>query len=250
VWLEAPTYISDVLQESQLDLDESSLARLRRGAAAGPLTGEPQAELARSLPVVSIGEPETWPLSALYDVDAMPPMIRASMKDADFYLVRLACSFRPVHRESQIEWARLAIELHQDEEGRQPIAEAQHPVEVNQEIQRHTKFTLSPSLTFQPVEVSVGEIAFGFDYPELRPMISAAGYRTSKPNWDYFAVSGSAVQGGKWMHLLVKTPRGTSAVHADLSLAADVRTKGAIVRAVLRNNRAREAACLRTRLWG
>jgi hypothetical protein len=245
VWLQAPTYISDVLLESPLDLDESSLARLRRGAPAGA----PEEELARSLPVVSIGEPESWPLSALYDVATMPAMIRASMEDADFYLVRLACSFRPVHRESQIEWARLAIRLHPDEQGRQPIAEAQHPVDVNQEIQRHTKFTLSPSLTFQPVEASAGEIAFGFDYPELRPLISAAGYRTPEPTWDYFAVSGSAVQGGKWMHLLVKTPRGTSAAHADLSLAADVRVKGTTVRAVLRNNRAKEHAYMRARLW-
>jgi hypothetical protein len=195
------------------------------------------ADTARDLPVVSIGQPQSWPLAQFLDAPQMPAVIRASQADTDFYLVRLACSFRPAHGESRIEWARFLVEMHPDVAGRQPVTESQHPSEISQPVQRQLKFALSPALTFQSVEVSAGEVSVGIEYQELRPRISAAGIGTPLASWDYSEVPGIQVLGGKWMHLVVRAPKGTTAVSADLSVTADVRTGGRVLRAVMGSRR-------------
>jgi hypothetical protein len=248
MWLQVPDGMRDVLWEGPLEPEEESIDRLQRSWPGG----EPRADardVARNLPVVSIGQPEAWPLAAVYELDRMPPLLRARMDEADFYLVRLACSFRPVRRETRIEWARFAIDLRPDGEGRQPIAEDLHPSEVDQDVQHRTKVTLSPSLKFQSVEASLGGAEFGFEYPELQPRIVAAGQSSAQASWDYSEVPGIAVHGGKWMHLLVKAPKGLASAMADIYLVADVAATGSIVRALLRNKTTDMHDHLPTLLW-
>ena len=79
---------------------------------------------------------------------------------------------------------------------------------------------------FQEIGGSLGEVAFGFEYPVLQPIISAAGAGESKPCWDYEEAKGVMVRGSKWMHLLLKVPKGMERVRAVLDLAADVRAYG------------------------
>lgn len=234
MWLPVPEGIRDVLWEGSLEPDEQSMDSLQR-SLPGSEPGPDPHEMARNLPVVSIGQPETWPLAAVYELDKMPPLLRSRVDEADFYLVRLACSFRPVRRETRIEWARFAVELHADAEGRQPIAEDLHPTEVDQEIHRQTRVTLSPGLKFQSVEASIGGAEFGVEYPALQPMIVAAGQGSAKASWDYTEAPGIAVHGGKWMHLLIKAPKGMAPAMADIYLEADVAAAGRIMRALLRS---------------
>jgi hypothetical protein len=234
MWLQVPDDVRDVLWEGSLQPDEQSLDSLQRSLPAG----EPEPDLrevARNLPVVSIGQPEAWPLAAVYELDDMPQLLRSRMDEADFYLVRLACSFRPAHRATRIEWARFAVSLRPDAEGRQPIAEDLHPGEVDQEIQRRTRVTLSPGLKFQSVEASIGSAEFGLEYPELQPRIVAAGQSSTKASWDYTEVPGIAVHGGKWMHLLVRAPKGMTSAMADIYLEADVAAARGIMRVLLRS---------------
>jgi hypothetical protein len=203
----------------------------QRGDSPG--SQPPGPDVARSLPVISIGQPRSWPLADLFDTGQVPATIRESLADADFYLVRLACSFRPAHGEGRIEWARFLVEMHPDTAGRQPVTESQHPLEVTQPVQHQLKFTLSPTFTFQPVQVSAGDASAGVEYQELRPRITAAGIGTPQASWDYFEVPGIEVTGGKWMHLVARTPKGTSQVSADLSVTADIRVGRRVVRAVM-----------------
>ncbi len=226
MWLQIPETLQTVLYEGPLEpATDEAVERLGREWAARGIKGNAR-DAARDLPIVSIGRPEVWPLPEVYPPERMPSPLRAKVDEADFYLVRLACSFRPRRGESQVEWARFLVRLLPDSAGRQPIAFDLHPLRVTQEVRRNVKVTLGPALRFQEVEAQVGELAFGFEYTELQPIISAAGVGEAVPSWDYEEAKGVTVRGSKWMHLLLRAPRRMSPIRAILDLAADVALRG------------------------
>jgi hypothetical protein len=288
VWLQVPEVIKNVLWEGPLEpATEEAVERLSgewaarevkagiRDAKTGRFVTEDYAkkhpntkvietakqpkpkkvksdirESIRDLPVLSIGQPVVWLLAQVYPLEKMPPVLRAKLQEADFYLVRLACSFRPKRDETQVEWARFLVHLLPDNIGHQPIAFDLHPLQVTQEVKRNVKVSLSPTLKFQEIEVSVGGVEFGFEYPELQPIISAAGAGEAEPSWDYEAAKGVRVQGSKWMHLLVKAPKGMPSGQAILDLAADVLVRGSRLPVLVFRNRKEAEAHLTVRLWG
>ena len=154
----------------------------------------------------------------------MPLLMQAQLKEADFYLIRLFCSFRPVPGRARVGWARFYVFLPPDSLGRQPIAYDISPVDITQEVKRHFKFTLAPTLKFRTVvEAEVGSLEFGLEYPELQPIIVGAGVGEAMPTWDYQVATGMAgIQGAKWMHLLIKAPKGMPAATAQLALTAQI----------------------------
>ncbi len=233
MWLRVPEAIERVLWETPLEpATEAVVDRVAREWAVRGIPSK-RDEILEGLPIISIGRPETWALTQVYRADKMPPGLRAKLDEADFYLVRLACSFRPVHKEKQVQWARFIVHLHPDAAGQQPIAFDLHPLMVTQEVRRSVKVALSPSLKFQEIEGSVGGMEFGFEYSELRPIISAAGVGEPQPSWDYEEAKGTRVQGGKWMHLLLKVPKGMKSVRATLDLTADVEMRGSLLQVVM-----------------
>lgn len=190
------------------------------GATVGPARPlDPQV-----FPVVSIGQPEIWRLPDLYPPQKMPLLMQAQLQEADFYLIRLFCSFRPIPGQARVGWARFHVFLPPDIQGRQPIAYDISPVDITQEVKRHLKFTLAPTLKFRTVvEAEVGGLEFGLEYPELQPIIVGAGVGEAMPTWDYQVATGMAgIQGAKWMHLLVKAPKGMPAATAQLALTAQL----------------------------
>jgi len=225
MWLKTPEAIERVLWEGALEAaTDEALERLGQEWNARGIKGSP-ADAVRDLPMVSIGQPEVWTLPEVYPPDKMPHPLRTKLDEADFYLVRLGCSFRPRKDDSQVEWARFLVRLLPDNAGRQPVAFDLHPLTVTQEIKRNVKVSLSPSLKFAEVEGSLGGIEFGFEYAELQPIISASGGGEALPSWDYEQAKGAMVKGGKWMHLLVKSPKGATTVRATIDLAADVHVR-------------------------
>ena len=250
MWLQVPEAIDNVLWEEPLEpaTDEAVERLSREWAARGPQTDI--RDDIRDLPVVTIGQPEVWPLSEVYPPDEMPPTMRVSLEEADFYLARLACSFRPRRDDAEIEWARLRVRLIPDEAGQQPIAFDLYPLRVTQEIRRNVKVSLNPTLKFMELEAGVGGAEFGFEYPELQPLVSAAGAGEAAPSWDYEEARGVRVQGSKWMHLLVKAPKGMPSGQATLDLAADISVRGFRLPVLVLRNRTEAEARLTVQLWG
>jgi len=248
MWLRVPENIENVLWEGVLEPStDDSVERVTREWTARGIRGSTQ-DAVRDLPVVSIGQPEVWSLPQLYLPNRMPALLRAKLDEADFHLVRLACSFRPVRQKSQVEWARFLAHLLPDSAGRQPVAYDLHPLMVAQEVKRNVKVTIGPALKFQEVEAKLGELAFGFEYPELWPTVSAAGLGEAQPSWDYAEAKSAAVQGSRWMHLLLKAPKGMGAVRAILDLVADVRTQGSRLPALVVRDTEQAQARLTVRL--
>jgi hypothetical protein len=223
MWLQVPNNITDVLWEASLvPASEESVERISRDWRAQG-KGEDIRDLVRDLPVVSIGQPETWSLGDLYAPNELHPLLRTKADEADFYLVRFSCSFRPQRKQRGVEWARFLVRLLPDRLAQQPVAYDLYPREVTYEAKRDVKVTLGPSLKFQEVEAKLGEVGFGLQYPELQPAISASGIGEAIPSWDYEEAKGLKVLGSKWMHLLLKVPQGMETVRATLDVAADIR---------------------------
>ncbi len=251
MWLTTPDMIEHVLVERPLEpvsaeaLDQSARDWQSRGMQLAPR------EALRTMPVAGIGQPETWPLQDFYSPSKLPRPIRTKLSQADFYLIRLSCSFRPVHEESRVEWARFrAALLPHPSKGAQSIAFDFYPQQVMQEVKRQIKVTLNPSLKFQEVEASLGNAEFGFEYTEQIPLISAALGTSFDPSWDYRAAPGQEVQGTKWMYLLVKAPKGQTSGRALLDLEADVLVRGVRLPVVFWRQQEQAAAQLTVSLWG
>jgi hypothetical protein len=250
MWLTTPDTIEHVLAErpfepaSEEALDQSARDWQSRGVKLAPR------DALRSMPVVSIGQPETWLLKDLYPPSKLPRPIRTKLSQADFYLVRLSCSFRPLHEESRVEWARFrAVLLPHPSTGAQLIAFDFYPQHVMQEVKRQVKVTLSPLLKFQEMEASFGSAEFGFEYTEQIPLISATPGASFDPSWDYGAGPGQEVRGVKWMYLLVKAPKGQASGQALLELGADVRVRGVRLPVTFWRKQEQAAPQLTVSLW-
>jgi hypothetical protein len=251
MWLTTPETIEHILVERPLEpasdeaLDQSAHEWQSRGVKLAPR------EALRNLPVASIGQPETWALHDLYPPRKMPRSIRAKLNRSDFYLVRLSCSFRPLHQESHVEWARFrATLLPHPTTGEQPLAFDFYPQHVMQGVKHQTKVTLSPMLKFQELEASLGSAEFGFDYTEQTTLVSATIGSSFDPSWDYRAGPGRDVSGTKWMYLLVKAPKGMTSGRALLELEADVLVRGARLSVVFWRQQEQATAQLTVPLWG
>lgn len=204
----------------------------------------PSSGFSDKLPIVSIGAPEKWNLTALYEAETMPRSIQVKLDEANFYLVRLSCSFRPRRNEVQISQARFIIEILPDRDQSQPIAFDLHPMQVNQEVKHNFKVTLNPSLKFKEVQGSLGSSDFAIEYPELQPTIVATGVGERRPSWEYQKAKGVGIQGSKFMHLLLKVPKNMQKVRAKLKLTADLEVGGNWVTGLfLRNKGGTDSDC-------
>lgn len=249
MWLQVPEVIENVLWKGVMEpATDEAVERVNLEWAAQGLRTEP-GDVARELPFVSIGRPEVWTLVQIFAPQKVPPSLSVKLKEADFYLARFACSFRAKRDDTRIEWARFLVHLIPDSAARQPIAFDLHPVGVTQEVRRNVKVSVNPALKFYEVEASIGGVEFGVEYSELQPIISASGAGEAVPSWDYTASRGTLVQGSKWMHILLKVPKGMSQCRAILDLTADVLVRGSQLSVLVFRDRKQAEAHLTVRLW-
>ncbi len=238
MWLTTSDMIEDVLVERQLvPVSEEALDLATRGLQHAGVQLSPY-EVERTMPVVKINKHEVWTLQNFCTPAQIPRSIRTKLREADFYVVRFICSFSPIPGQSRIEWARFRVTL-LPSTGAQPSAFNPYafdlyPKQVIQEVKRHVKVTLSPSLTFKELEASAGSADFGIEYDELIPSIRGdMGDDSIDPSWDFRPVSGQEVEGPKHLFLLVKAPKGMTTTQARLNVVADVRVRGVLLRAIL-----------------
>ena len=218
--LKVPDAVEHIIWEGGLESEEVGITQKNLKMAG------PSSSFSDGLPIVSIGQPEKWNLTELYKPDPIPRSLQVKLDEANFYLVRLSCSFRPRRNEIQISQARFIAELLPDRHHNQPIAFDLHPLAVNQEVKRNFTVTINPSLKFKEIEGSLGSTDFGIEYPELQPTIVAAGVGERRPSWDYRKAKGIGIQGSKFMHLLLKVPKNMRKVRAKLKLTADLEVGG------------------------
>lgn len=234
-WLPEPESDED-LWSGRLEPVDQDAVRAEPGSAQAPL--DP-----RELPEVAIGPAETWRLTDAYPRPAMPAQLQSLVEDDDFYLVRLRFSFRPTKGKVEITWARFGVEL----VGAGNIrAEAVHPDLVEDEVAGTRRFTLAPTLKFAEVELTPGELEFGFEYTSLEPRVVGLPEPENFPSWDFNPTKSHALYGGRRMHLLVRADRGAPSGRARLHLVADVKKERFLVRTTTR----RDLKSPEVVLWG
>ena len=222
MWLTTPETIEHVLVERPLEpVSDDALNQFARDWQSRGTKSAPREGL-RNVPVVSIGPAETWTLQDFYSPSKLPLPIEQSSVRLTFtwsaFPVRSAL-FTKRAASSGLAFAPFSPH---SSTGAQPIAFDLFPLQVLQEVKHKIKVTLSPSLKFKELEASLGGAEFGNEYTELIPLVSAAIGAGFDPSWDYRAGSGQELQGTKWMHLLVKAPKGMTSGRALLELEADV----------------------------
>lgn len=249
MWLRTPDRIENPLWEDTLvPATEAAVEALGRNFARRGIQADAK-KASASLKILTIGQPDTWKITEFYRPGTMPYPMQSKLAEADFYAVRLACSFRIKPKEVEVDWARFIVRLLPDGEGRQPVAFDLHPLMVTQDIKRTVQVTLSPTLKFKQLEADAGGAEFGWEYTELQAVISAAGGSEAEASWDYSTAKGvSTVQGTKWMHMLVKAPRGMPKGEVALDLAADLKVRGGDLPVLM--PRKGSAEPLTAKLWG
>jgi hypothetical protein len=221
---------SDLVYEAELDLVLEDRDHHKGGMASEMMPEIPA-------PVVSLGRPIEWNLAHLAREkgEQLPAELSLQLREADFYLLQLACSFRPSVK-SRITWARLQTQLQPENGTEAPIAFDLYPLEIYDESRRDVKVSISPALRFTAfeamgVEGRVGEILMNLEIKKLEPVIIGYGALESTPNWDFFAHEHYPLLGSKFCYLIVKKPRSAKAVRLALNVTAEFETNQGLFRA-------------------
>jgi hypothetical protein len=189
-----------------------------------------------NLPRVVVGEPQWWNLEILLAAgdNELPGELQLLLKEAHFYVVRFACSFRE-QDDSVFERARFIVELESIGSNDSAIVYDLHPQEVYAEKRRDMSLKIAPSLRFGEVEASVGEATLLFQYDRIEPAITAAGALTPICSWDISPTREHPVRGIRWFHAIVKCPIDSVGIVTRLSITASIRSKGSVFRASARS---------------
>jgi hypothetical protein len=223
-----PTEIEQPLYEGRLEFTPGSIEQVAR-EKGGTFS---RSEIESTGPVVTLGQPQWWNLAHLAREkgQTLPAELSLLLREADFYLLLLACSFRPA-RDSQVAWARFTAYLRAKVGGQQPIAFDLFPREIYEQAKTDLRVSISPSLKFAEVELSPGEVVTTIEVRKLEPVIIGYGALEPAPNWDFEQHKDYPLRGSKFSYLIVKKPHGAEAVRLTLDLTVDVVTRHGLLSA-------------------
>lgn len=218
--IDAPATIEHPLYETRLEISESE-EKLRRSPILQRLS-----DIA---PMVTLGEPQCWNLATMAQEkgELLPAEMALLLREADFYLLQLASSFRP-QRHGHVMWARVDIYLQPTSGEYPPLAFDLYPREIYDENSDDSKIAIDPSLSFAAfgakVEGKLGQILTTIHFRKLQPVVVAYGLLQPNCGWDYQRPHQKPLEGIQVGYLIVKKPRGAGAVRVIMDVRAQVST--------------------------
>ena len=228
-----PTEIEHPLYEGQLEFTTGTIDQAVREKGRESI----RTELKSAGPVVTLGQPQWWNLARLAREkgEILPAELALLLRGADFYLLQMACSFKP-ERDSQVTWARLNVYLRPKTGQENPIAFDLYPREIYDETKTDWKVSIAPSLKFAAfegitVEGKLGEVVTTIEFRKLEPVVVGYGLQQWNPGWDFEKHGEQPLRGVKSGYLIVKKPRSAEAVRLTLDIAADVVTRHGLLSA-------------------
>lgn len=189
------------------------------------------------MPVVTLGEPQVYPLNEIINVDTAPPILKYEIRRADFFVVHFACSFRPIPDRVKVLQANHLVKLSYGFSGDDgyPIAFDLHPDKVETQIDKSVKIILSPELSFKEFKASIGEVAIGWKYSKLEPIIESRGINEQYPEWVFLApYEVQTISGSKGMLILIKAKKEVRPIIADVQLTARCKVLDSPIDTILR----------------
>lgn len=179
-------------------------------------------------PAVTFGVPQSWNLMSLLREtnQSLPPDMLLHAKDADFYLVELAVSFRP-QQNATINWSQFVAYLRPEKTGAgYPIAYDLFPKALTDEKQSEIKLAISPEIKFSEIEFKAGELSTLIEYKRLTPIVTGYGLLESTPTWEFQNHSNHPLQGCRACYLIIKKPKASGAVRVVLDISAEISASG------------------------
>jgi len=209
-----PTEIESVAWEGELILPPTMMS-----------AGHPER------PVVTLGRPAIWPAGEALENEVgqkwTPPL-----GDADYWLVRLACTLRePPGRPRIVEATETLYLRPQEGNGGETYAYRLFPERGSVETKIEFSVKLDPELKFEGgLEVKPGEIGATIEYRRVYPVIQSYDAGQDAPYWVFRSHAAHPLDGTQFVYAVVVTKPAASVARAFVSLTATVETRFARVR--------------------
>ncbi len=221
-----------ILYDGSLQFTEASI---REAVAAGQILNVRGRPSPLSSPKVSLGRPVWWNLTDLAAAKGTPlPSEFALLKPvAEFFLVRLACSFRTGYGDNHIAWARLDAHLKgSDNNEIKPRIFDMYPAKINHQSKVNRQIGITPNLRFAEIaEGSLGGWVTTVEYNKLIPIIIGSGVLENTATWEFRPQKEHPVLGSWVLHLIVERPKPLNVIDLIISLDAVVETKAGLLQA-------------------
>lgn len=211
-------------------VSKNDIAEWERNVIESGARGLNPFELGENYPLVTIGRPESW---AIQEVTENLSIIESKLQESDFYLIRLACSFRPRHRGVIIKQASFSLQFEYKRGHKEPVLFDMYPGTLYYRSKKDVKVKINPTLKFFESEVSLGEASYEFCYDSISPQIISYGIGESRAEWDYVydkLPESIPIEGSKIMLIIVKTEKGSRPYYGNVLIKADLLSQGQILK--------------------
>ncbi len=173
-------------------------------------------------PKVTIGRPELWrvgeALKNEVDREWTPPL-----GDADFRLLRLACSLHELKGKSKFVEATLALSLRPASPDGAAYAFSMFPDRLGIENQAEFNVSLGPEATFATgAGFKLGELGAKIDYKKVFPVIESYGAGESHSYWTFKNHEAKPLQGCQLVYAVIVARPGDAGIRGEIQLTASV----------------------------
>ena len=185
-------------------------------------------------PVVTIGQPEIWPAAEALENQVgqkwTPPM-----GDADYWLVRLACTLRDPPGSPNITEASQMLYLrprNSQADENAAYAYSLYPDRLGVEDKGEYSISLGPELKFADGSgFSVGQLGTKIEYRQVFPAIQSYGAGEPNPYWIFRPHTAHPLEGSQFVYAVAVAQAGAGGIRASVELIVTVETKlGGLIR--------------------
>ncbi|MBU0496233.1 MAG: hypothetical protein KKA73_24310 [Chloroflexi bacterium] len=179
-------------------------------------------------PVATIGQPEIWPAAEALDVKVGQKWA-APLGDAEYWLVRLACTLRQPPGRSAIVEATQTLHLRSRDRvagDRDVYAFDLYPERLGVENKAQFDVSLGPELKFADgAGITVGEVGATIEYRKVFPVIQAYGTGEPSPSWVFKPHAAHPLDGCQCVYAVVAARSNAGGARATITLTATVDTE-------------------------
>ncbi len=218
MYIQTPSTIETVAWEGELVAPATSYGI--RGGRAGR-------------PVATVGRPEVWPVPQVLQskalVDEAVPTWTPPLGNAEFWLVRLACTLRQPGGASKITEAEQRLALRPRNTAAEPrttYAYSLFPDRMGVEDSAELAVSLAPELKFgKEVQVKAGQLGAKIDYRKVFPVVQSYGAGEPTPYWVFRSHRKRPIDGSQFVYAVVAAEKAADGIRALVSLTATVESK-------------------------
>lgn len=178
-------------------------------------------------PAAALGQVEIWPASALEQAFGKP--WNPPLGNADFWLIRVACTLRNPGGMETITNAELVLDLRPI--NFQAAAEATYafsllPDLVTVDNPAEFEARLNPELTFgKDMSVKLGQVGVTITFRNVFPIIQAYDVGTPTPSWRFRAHANRPLDGDQFCYAVIAAHPGADGIFGEVALFATLDTQ-------------------------